>query len=138
MGYQHELQLKVRDYECDIQGVVNNSVYQNYIEHARHEFLHQVGVDFASLALRKINLVVVRAELDYKQPLQSGDVFTVGTTLRQSSRVRFEFMQDIHRVMDGTLMFQARIIGTSLNERGRPFLPPELAQHFHAIPPSQS
>ncbi|WP_188150130.1 acyl-CoA thioesterase [Teredinibacter waterburyi] len=136
MGYQHELQLKVRDYECDIQGVVNNSVYQNYIEHARHEFLHQVGVDFAALALRKINLVVVRAELDYKRPLQSGDEFTVGTILRQSSRVRFEFMQDIHRIADGALMFQARIIGTSLNERGRPFLPPELAEHFHTIPSS--
>ena len=32
--FRHEM--KVRDYECDIQGVVNNANYQHYLEHARH------------------------------------------------------------------------------------------------------
>ena len=63
------LDFKVRDYECDMQGIVNNSVYQNYLEHARHEYLLAKGIDFAELARQKINLVVLRAELDYKLPL---------------------------------------------------------------------
>lgn len=29
------IDLKVRDYECDLQGIVNNGVYFNYLEHAR-------------------------------------------------------------------------------------------------------
>ena len=33
-----ELKMSVRDYECDLQGIVNNAVYQNYLEHARHQF----------------------------------------------------------------------------------------------------
>mgnify|MGYP005695630351 FL=1 len=43
------LDFSVRDYECDLQGIVNNAVYQNYLEHARHQFLRSCGFDFAQL-----------------------------------------------------------------------------------------
>lgn len=137
MDYLYKQKFKVRDYECDIQGVVNNSVYQNYLEHTRHEFLLESGVDFAELAEQNINLVVIRAELDYKFPLRSGDRFWVGLKFNQASRVRFEFLQDIYRYSDKSsdtcsdkssdktsdekLILNAKIIGTSINERGRPF-----------------
>lgn len=126
MDYAFRLDFKVRDYECDLQGVVNNGVYQNYLEHARHEFLLDSGVDFAELVEKKINLVVVRAELDYKYPLKSGDRFWVGLNIRQASKVRFEFLQNIYSAPDDRLILKARIIGTSLNERGRPFVPEEI------------
>ncbi len=132
MEYAFKLDFKVRDYECDIQGIVNNGVYQNYLEHARHEYLLASGVDFAALARNKINLVVVRAELDYRTPLQSGDEFWVGLNTRQSSKVRFEFLQDIYRCADNRLVMKAKIIGTSINERGRPFLPEEITGLFGA------
>ena len=45
--YDFELTLDVRDYECDLQGVVNNAVYQNYLEHARHQYLQSLGLSFA-------------------------------------------------------------------------------------------
>ena len=130
MDYLHKLELKVRDYECDIQGVVNNSVYQNYLEHARHELMLGAGINFAELAKNHINLVVVRAELDYKSPLQSGETFWIGTNVQQASKVRFEFLQDIYRSSDDKLIVKGRIIGTSLNERGRPFVPDEITILF--------
>jgi len=114
---------KVRDYECDMQGVVNNSVYMNYLEHTRHEFLLSRGIDFAELARNKINLVVVRAELDYKASLLGGDEFFVDVEFVQSSRVRFDFLQNIYRKKDSKLMLSARITWTSLNTQGRPFVP---------------
>ena len=40
--YIYELEMKVRDYECDLQGIVNNANYQHYLEHPRHEFLTSV------------------------------------------------------------------------------------------------
>lgn len=49
MDYIYELTMKVRDYECDLQGIVNNANYQHYLEHTRHEFLLSTGVSFAAL-----------------------------------------------------------------------------------------
>ena len=34
-NYLFSIDLKVRDYECDLQGVVNNANYQHYMEHTR-------------------------------------------------------------------------------------------------------
>jgi len=130
MQYDHELEFKVRDYECDMQGVVNNGVYQNYLEHARHEFLQSRGINFAQLTAAGINLVVIRAELDYRKSLTGNDSFVVRSLLRRLSKIRFEFRQDIYRLPDETLVLEARITGTSLNEGGRPFVPDALATLF--------
>ena len=58
MEYAFEITLKVRDYECDLQGIVNNANYQHYIEHTRHEYLLSRGVSFADLHARGIDAVV--------------------------------------------------------------------------------
>jgi len=120
------LQMAVRDYECDLQGVVNNAVYQNYLEHARHEFLKANQLDFAALAAAGVNLVVVRAELDYKSPLTSSDVFIVNTRLEKMSRLKLAFHQSIVRASDEKLIVTALIIGTAVNNQGRPFMPAQL------------
>ncbi len=128
LDYSFKLDFQVRDYECDMQGIVNNSVYQNYLEHTRHEFLKTLGMDFAEVTRRKILLVVIRCELDYKYPLRSGDSFWVGLNLQQVSRIRFAFLQDVYRYPDNRLILNARIIGTAMNEKGKPKLPPEIAK----------
>ncbi len=120
------LEMAVRDYECDLQGVVNNAVYQNYLEHARHEYLKLVGIDFAALAAQKINLVVTRVEIDYKTSLVSGDRFVVEVLLERISPVRIGFRQDIYRLPDRKLVVQALVTGTALNAKGRPQLPEAL------------
>jgi len=121
-----ELELSVRDYECDLQGVVNNAVYQNYLEHARHEYLKSHKVDFAALAKNGINLVVIRAELDYKGSLTSGDSFIVRTRFARKSRLKFLFIQEIHRQGDERTLLSAEITQTAVNTEGKPFIPNEL------------
>ena len=73
MNYIYELEMKVRDYECDLQGIVNNANYQHYLEHTRHEFLTSVGVSFAALHEQGVDPVVARINMAFKTPLKSGD-----------------------------------------------------------------
>lgn len=115
-----KVDFKVRDYECDIQGVVNNAVYQNYLEHSRHEFLLHNHVDFAALAKQGIHLMVVRAELDYKDSLKPGDEFYISVEMEKESRIKYAFMQNVVRKKDDKVMLQAKILGVALNEKGRP------------------
>jgi acyl-CoA thioester hydrolase len=120
--------MAVRDYECDLQGVVNNAVYQNYLEHARHEYLKGLGIDFAQMAAEGINLVVTRVEIDYKLSLTSGDRFVVEVGLERISPVRVGFLQDIYRLPDRKIVVKALVTGTALNAKGRPQLPQSLAE----------
>lgn len=126
----YSITLDVRDYECDLQGIVNNSVYQQYLEHARHRFLKDHNVDFAALTAQGIHLVVIKAELEYKQSLKPNDTFTVSVQLQREGRVRWVFYQEIHRASDNTLMLIGRIHGVSLNQRGRPQRVEELEALF--------
>ncbi len=128
--YLYRLDFQVRDYEIDMQGIVNNAVYQNYLEHTRHVFLKENGIDFAAYTMGQINLVVVRIEIDYKFPLQSGDRFWVGLNLVKESRLRFAFLQDIYRIPDDKPVLRAKVVGTSLNPQGRPAVLPELESAF--------
>lgn len=99
MSYVFDLTLKVRDYECDLQGIVNNANYQHYIEHTRHEFLRSQGVSFADLHERGIDAVVARLQMAFKTPLRSGDEFVSRLALRKEG-IKYVFVQDIFRLPD--------------------------------------
>jgi acyl-CoA thioester hydrolase len=118
--YIYSLEQKVRDYECDIQGIVNNSVYQNYLEHTRHEFLlDMLSHDFAELAKQGITPVVYRVEIDYKSPLKSGDIFISKINVSIDGRLKIVFHQDIYRKSDNKLVVKAKVIAVTL-QNGRP------------------
>ncbi len=114
------LNFEVRDYECDMEGIINNAVYMQYLEHARHIYLKRKGFDFAMLIKSGINLVVIRSEVDYLYPLRSGDEFYVTASLERISKLRFGFSQDIFRLADNKPILKAKIFGTSLNADGAP------------------
>lgn len=99
MEYIFDLTLKVRDYECDLQGIVNNANYQHYTEHTRHEFLRSEGISFADLHNRGIDAVVARLQMAFKTPLRSGDKFVSRLALRKEG-IKFVFIQDIFRLPD--------------------------------------
>jgi acyl-CoA thioester hydrolase len=128
----HELSFKVRDYELDLQGIVNNSVYMNYLEHARHEYLNDSGVNFNQMHIDGYDAVVVRAEIDYKKSLKSGDAFIVKTSTRREGRLKIVFHQQIIRNSDQSLMLDAEIF-TACIYKNKPVEPVFLLEKLGLI-----
>lgn len=106
--YIFEIEMKVRDYECDLQCVVNNANYQHYLEHARHEFLESAGANFGELHKQGIDAMVARVEIDYKISLTSGDRFTVRLNIKREG-AKLVFLEDIYRLPDNKLCTKGRV-----------------------------
>lgn len=106
--YLHEHRDKVRDYECDLQGIVNNANYQHYIEHARHEFLLSRNISFADLHEQGIDCVVSGIEMRFKVPLKSRDEYIVRTNVKKEG-IRYVFLQDLYRASDEKLCLKAKV-----------------------------
>jgi acyl-CoA thioester hydrolase len=119
------LEFIVRDYECDIQGIVNNANYQHYLEHARHEYLISRGISFAKLHDEGIDLIVTKVEIDYKFPLRSMDKFFVTVEIKRAGNVRLEFLQSIFRIPDNKLIVNAKVTGVA-TKKGKPVSPEEI------------
>ena len=100
--YLFQLEDKVRDYECDLQGVVNNANYQHYMEHTRHEFLESLGENFGAMHEQGIDAFVSRVDIQYKHSLRSGDRYRSCLNLSKKGP-KLIFEQDIYRLSDGAL-----------------------------------
>jgi len=121
----YNLKFEVRDYECDLQGVVNNANYQHYLEHARHQFLLSLGVSFVQLHDEGTDLIVTRVEIDYKYPLRSRDEFIVTVAIQREGNARILFIQEIYRLPDLKLIIKAKVTGVA-TRKGRPVHPGDL------------
>ena len=117
--YLAEHEFIVRDYECDLQGVVNNANYLHYLEHARHELLISRGINFSQLHEEGTDLIVSKAEIEYKFPLKSRDRFLVRSAVRKEGFIRLTFIQDIYRIPDEKLIVKARVTGVATRQ-GKP------------------
>lgn len=105
--YLYHLDMKVRDYECDLQGVVNNANYQHYMEHTRHEFLESLGVNFGQMHEDGLDAFVTKVTINYKKSLRSGDFFR--SALRcEMHAPKLVFYQDILHT-DGTLAASGQV-----------------------------
>ena len=106
--YIYELKMKVRDYECDLQGIVNNANYQHYIEHTRLEILTSTGISFARLHEEGIDPVLARLTMSFKTPLKSFDEFVSKLYLKKEG-IKYVFYQDIFRLPDMKVVIKSTV-----------------------------
>ena len=109
---------EVRDNEIDIQGIVNNTHYMVYLAHARHKYIHKMGIDFVEYARNGKNLVVLSCNLTFKQALRPNDKFYVTCEARPSdSPIRFAFYQEVRLSENDKLALTAEFVATCINEK---------------------
>lgn len=96
------LPMQVRDYECDIQGIVNNANYLHYMEVCRHEFIESKGISFAELHYNGIDVVVAQMNLRFKISLRPRDHFEVRLKMEKQG-LRYVFHQEIIRMANEKL-----------------------------------
>ena len=106
--YVFETRMLVRDYECDIEGIVNNANYLHYTEHTRHLFLKQCGLSFAEMHRKGVDAVVARMNLQYKVPLRCDDEFISRMGLTKEG-IKYVFHHDIFRATDNQLSFRGKV-----------------------------
>ena len=115
--YIFTLEIAVRDYELDSEGIVNNAIYLHYLEHTRHAFVKREGIPFGSLTREGLVPVVRRMEIDYRLSLNSGDVMVSRLWIERNGP-RFIFHQDIFNKETGELVVAAVVTIVNM-ENGR-------------------
>ncbi|MFQ5582873.1 MAG: acyl-CoA thioesterase [Calditrichia bacterium] len=127
-----ESRLKVRTYELDSYGHVNNAVYLNYLELARMEVLEAKGLTLDGLKRDGYLLLISRVEIEYKYPAFAGDLLVIRTHLADHRATSGTFAQEIIRQTDQKTIAKARVTWVVTNLQGRPVrMPPAICQAFH-------
>lgn len=114
--YIFELPIKVRDYEVDAEGIVNNAVYLHYLEHTRHEFCEWAGLTFRQMHESGIDPVLRSVNIEYLHPLSLGDSMISRLGIMRRGPL-FVFIQDIF-TPDGLPVVRADVSVATL-ENGR-------------------
>ena len=128
----YQIVMEVRDNEIDMQGVVNNANYFIYFAHARHKFIQeQLNISFTEMTEKKQMLFLLASQIDFKQSLRPGEIFTVTCELLPVEKRRILFKQEILKAQN---VVAASAINTTVcldgNNRNRPYIPQVITDYL--------
>lgn len=92
------INMKVRDYELDQYGVVNNAVYLNYLQHVREEWMHHIGFNSGEFAKSGNALALSECNVKYMRPLRTRDMFNSRAWVTKVSATSFHLYQELVKI----------------------------------------
>jgi len=123
--------LRVRTYECDSYGHVNNAVYLHYLEYARMEALYQKGYTLGIMKEKGFLVVVRRIEIDYKHPLFMNDEVVIQTNVSDARQSSGSFTQKVIRQSNERIAALAKVTWVFTDLTGKPIpIPDEIRTAF--------
>lgn len=111
-----EIFVPVEAKDIDQNGHVNNVTYLRWAQDA-------AATHWSALAplrdQQNLAWIILRHEIDYKQPAYLGDKLSVRTWVGSATRFKFERFTEIQRVSDGAVLAKARTVWCALDARTR-------------------
>lgn len=111
---------KVRTFECDFYGHVNNAIYLNYLEFARMELLEKKGLTLTRLKEMGFMLVIRRVEIRFKAPALAQEQLAIRTLVKEYRKASGTFHQKIIKLPDQKLIAEADVNWVVVNSQGKP------------------
>src|SRR3712207_5828933 len=102
--------LRVRHYEMDALGHVNNAVYLHYLEQAAIEHSEQLGFPIQRYHELGGVFILRRLEIDYRMPVVAGDVLTIITWVKDMRGPRSTRRYEIRRQDNNKLVASAEAL----------------------------
>jgi len=132
MPHVHERTFRVRHYECDAYGHVNNTHYLRYMQETAFDASAAVGYDLARYAALGQHWLVRETEIEYLSPLRYGDTVRVKTWVADLRRVRSRRQYELYNAATGEPVARASTDWVFLNSAtGQPAtVPAEMAAAF--------
>ena len=131
----YEMALRVRHYEMDALGHVNNAVYLNYLEQAAIEHATAMGFDGARLAELGGLFLVRRHEVEYLGAAVAGDDLVVVTWPESINGARAVRCYEVRAAAGGRRLVVARTLWVWVDSRSlRPRPVPRVIVEAFTIP----
>ncbi|MBW4605205.1 MAG: acyl-CoA thioesterase [Calothrix sp. FI2-JRJ7] len=102
--------LRVRHYEMDALGHVNNAVYQNYLEQAAIEHSESLGFNFELYQELGGVFVMRRVEIDYLRSAVASDTLEITTWLEEIRGTRARRRYEIRKQHKDDLLVTAEAL----------------------------
>jgi acyl-CoA thioester hydrolase len=125
------VKFRVRSYECDSYGHVNNATYLNYLEYARMMALLENNFSLDSMKQKGYMVVIRKIEIEYKYPLFLNDEVLVKTYNKEARNTSGTFTQEIYNLNSDKLAAEARVTWVFTDLSGKPIaIPVEIIEAF--------
>ncbi len=128
----HQRTFRVRSYECDAYGHVNNANYLRYMQEAALDASAAVGYDEARYNALGHIWLIRETKIEYLRPLRFGDSVEVTTWVADFRRVRSRRLYELRNAADQQLVAKGSTDWVYIERAtGRPArVPPEMVTAF--------
>ncbi len=118
-----DFSLRTRYAETDQMGYIHHSIYPQYFEVARIEFMKTIGISYKKMEEEGIILPVFTMNIKYLIPLTFDELITIRTSVKYLKGVRLSFVYEIYN-QNNQKSTEAEVVLIFAGSNGKPIKPP--------------